>query len=65
MFYIGSFLIITLGWTSILGNQILISIKRENQFTIAVTIGAIVNLIFNFLLIGQYKGGEEQQYHLY
>ena len=56
MFYIGSFLIITLGWTSILGNQILISIKRENQFTIAVTIGAIVNLIFNFLLIGQYKG---------
>lgn len=56
MFYIWSFLIITIGWTSILGNQILISIKRENQFTIAVTIGVIVNLIFNFLLIGQYKG---------
>lgn len=56
MFYIGSFLIITLGWTSILGNQILISIKREKQFTIAVTIGAIVNLIFNFLLIERYGG---------
>ncbi|MFJ7679204.1 flippase [Peribacillus sp. NPDC097198] len=56
MFYIGSFLMITLGWSSILGNQILISIKRERQFTIAVSSGAIVNIILNFLLINKYEG---------
>lgn len=56
MFYIGSFLMITLGWSSILGNQVLISIKREKQFTIAVTTGAIINIIFNFILINKYEG---------
>lgn len=56
MFYIGSFLMITLGWSSILGNQVLISIKRETQFTIAVTTGAIVNVLFNFILINKYEG---------
>ncbi|MGH4139612.1 flippase [Clostridium sp.] len=56
MFYIGSFLMITLGWSSILGNQVLISIKREKQFTIAVTAGAIINVIFNIILINKYEG---------
>lgn len=56
MLYIGSFLMITLGWSSILGNQVLISIKREKQFTIAVTIGAIINIIFNLMLINKYEG---------
>lgn len=56
MFYIGSFLMITLGWSSILGNQVLISIKKERQFTIAVTAGAIINIIFNLLLIKKYGG---------
>lgn len=56
MFYIGSFLMITLGWSSILGNQVLIAIKMEKQFTIAVSIGAIINVIFNFLLIKKYEG---------
>lgn len=56
MFYIGSFVMITLGWSSILGNQVLISIKREKQFTISVITGAIINIIFNFLLINKYGG---------
>ncbi|MGH4119455.1 flippase [Clostridium sp.] len=56
MFYIGSFLMITLGWSSILGNQVLISIKREKHFTIAVTTGAIINVLLNFLLINRYEG---------
>lgn len=56
MFYIGSFLMISLGWSSILGSQVLISIKREKEFTIAVTSGAIINIIFNLLLIYKYKG---------
>lgn len=56
MFYIGSFLMITLGWSSILGSQILISIKREKEFTVAVTTGAIINVILNFILISKYGG---------
>lgn len=56
MFYIGAFLMITLGWSSILGNQVLISIKREKQFTIAVTVGAIINILVNVLLIKNYGG---------
>lgn len=56
MFYVGSFLIITLGWSSILGNQVLIATKKEKQFTISVTTGAIINLIFNFILIRRLEG---------
>lgn len=56
MFYIGSFLMISLGWSSILGNQVLISIRRETQFTIAVVAGAILNVILNIILIHKYEG---------
>lgn len=55
VFYAGSLLIITLGWSSILGNQVLISIKREKQFTICVTCGAALNIVLNLLLINIYK----------
>ncbi|MBQ4867333.1 flippase [Priestia megaterium] len=56
MFYIGSFLMITLSWTSILGNQVLITLKREREFTIAVVWGAIINIILNFILIKKFGG---------
>jgi O-antigen/teichoic acid export membrane protein len=56
MFYVGSFVMISLAWSSILGNQVLISIRREKQFTISVTVGAIVNIIFNLILIPNFKG---------
>ncbi|WP_054199119.1 flippase [Clostridium baratii] len=54
LFYIGALLMITLAWSSILGNQILISIKREKQFTISVVSGAILNVIINLILISKY-----------
>lgn len=47
---------VTLAWSSIVGNQILISIKRQREFTIAVTIGAIINVILNFTLINRFQG---------
>lgn len=56
MLCISTLLIITLGWTSILGEQVLISIQKEKQFTIAVVIGAGVNLILNMLLIKKFEG---------
>lgn len=56
MFYFGSWLMITLAWSSIVGTQVLISMKRDKQFTIAVTTGAVMNVIFNFMLIKKFGG---------
>ena len=56
MFYFGSWLMITLAWSSIVGTQVLISMKRDKQFTIAVTIGAAMNIVFNFILIRKFGG---------
>lgn len=56
MFYFGAWLMITLAWSSIVGNQVLISMKRDKQFTIAVTTGAVMNVIFNFMLIRKFGG---------
>lgn len=56
MFYFGAWLMIAVAWASILGIQVLISIKREEKYTIAVVTGAIMNLIFNFALIKKLGG---------
>lgn len=48
---ISSLLIITLSWSSILANQVLVATKRENLYTIAIIIAAVINLIFNIILI--------------
>ena len=52
---IGSILIIFIGWSNILGIQVMLPMKKEKQFTISVTIGAIVNFILNLFLIKQFK----------
>lgn len=56
MFYFGSWLMIPVSWASILGVQVLISIKQEKKYTIAVTSGAIINLILNIFLIKKLGG---------
>ena len=56
MFYIGAWLMITLSWSSIVGSQVLISIRREKMFTIAVVAGAIINAILNLILIKKFQG---------
>ncbi|WP_024615537.1 flippase [Clostridium sp. Ade.TY] len=56
MFYIGAWLMVTLSWSSIVGSQVLISIRREKMFTIAVVSGAILNVILNFILIKKFQG---------
>ena len=48
---ISSLLIITLSWSSILANQVLVATKRENLYTIAIIIAAGINLILNVILI--------------
>lgn len=55
LFYSGSFLIITLGWTSILGNQLLVSTNNQKYLTLAVISGAIINFILNCFFIKTFQ----------
>lgn len=41
--------------SNVLGIQYLLPTNRMNQFTLSVTIGAIINVILNFMLIPKYK----------
>lgn len=49
----GAPLIISLGWSNILGNMILIASGRQKYYTIAVYIGAALNVCMNAILIPQ------------
>jgi O-antigen/teichoic acid export membrane protein len=40
---------------SVLGTQYLLSSNRTNEFTTSVTMGAIINIVLNFILIPHYK----------
>ncbi|MCR6513732.1 MAG: flippase [Clostridium chrysemydis] len=48
---IGSFLILAISWSNILGIQVMLPMRMERQFTISVCVGAVVNVILNILLI--------------
>lgn len=48
---LGAPLIISLGWSSILGNMILIASGKQKYYTIAVYIGAVLNVGINFAMI--------------
>lgn len=49
-----SFLILAIGMNNVSGGQYLLSVGRQNIFTISVIIGAIINLFMNMLLIPKY-----------
>lgn len=44
-------IILIIGFSNVTGNQYLIQVGNQKVFTISVTTGAIVNVIFNFILI--------------
>lgn len=50
-----SLIILFIGMSNVIGSQYLISTKKQTQFTISVVCGAIVNLIFNFILIKSHQ----------
>jgi len=50
-----SFLIVAIGLNNITGMQYLIPTKKQNVFTVSVTIGAIINFILNLILIPKFK----------
>lgn len=49
----GAPLIISLGWSCILGNMVLIAMNKQKLYTITVYAGAVVNIILNIMLIPQ------------
>lgn len=50
-----SIIIIFISLSNVTGTQFLLSTKREKEFTISVVVGAIVNFLFNLLLINYFK----------
>lgn len=49
-----SFLVVAIGLNNIMGLQYLIPTGKQNTYTFCVIVGAIVNLLCNFLLIPRY-----------
>ena len=49
--FIESIVILMIGWSNVLGVQYLLPIHKQKEFTISVTLGAIVNVILNVPLI--------------
>lgn len=52
---IGAPIIVSWGFTSILGYNILVATDNQNKLTLSVSIGAIVDIILNIFLIKKYK----------
>lgn len=52
---VGVLIIIAISWSNILGIQVMLPMDRERGFTVSVVGGAVVNVIFNFILIIHYK----------
>lgn len=48
-------IIILTGISNLLGMQFLLPTQRQKQYTIAVSMASIINVIFNFVLIPKYK----------
>lgn len=48
---IESIVILMIGWSNVIGTQYLLPTNRVKEFTVSITIGAIVNIILNFPLI--------------
>lgn len=44
-------IILIIGFSNVLGRQYLIPLKRDNAFTMAICMGAVMNLLLNFILV--------------
>ena len=52
---VGVLIAVPIGWSSVLGMQVMLPMKMEKKFTISVSIGAVVNVCCNFLLVYKFK----------
>lgn len=54
LFYIGSIMIISLGWSGLFGSMVLVPAGKQKYYTLGVTVGAAINLVLNICLIPRY-----------
>ncbi|MFL0249125.1 flippase [Clostridium neuense] len=47
-------IIVAIAWSNVLGMQIMLPVGKVKEFTISVTVGAVVNFIINLFLIKKY-----------
>ena len=52
---ISSWLTLTLGLSSVFGNAVLIALNREKQYTFAVVVAAVLNILENIILIPKFQ----------
>ena len=52
---ITSLILLAMGASSIIGHQYLLPTKKQKEFTISVTIGAIINFVLNIIFINLWK----------
>jgi len=55
LIYIGAWAMIPIAWSSVLSLQVMIPMKKENQYSISVFISAIINILLNLILIPKLK----------
>ena len=48
---ISSLIILAISWSNVLGMQLLVPLNKTKEFTISVTLGAIVNFLLNLLIL--------------
>ena len=51
---ISSIIVLAISWSNVLGTQLLVPMNRIKEFTISVTMGAIVNLVLNLILLKKF-----------
>lgn len=52
---VSSMLLVIIGLNNVTGSQFLLSTKKQNEFTVAVVVGAFSNILLNFILIPTFK----------
>lgn len=48
---VSSLIILAISWSNVLGTQLLVPLNKTKEFTISVTVGAIINFIINLAIL--------------
>ncbi len=48
---ISSSIILAISWSNVIGTQLLIPLNKIKEFTVSVTVGAVINLILNLMIL--------------
>lgn len=51
LFYLGAIMIVSLGWSGVLGDMVLVPAGKQKYYTIAVVCGALLNILMNSWMI--------------